>query len=94
MVKKWTFLNLRSLDVKFFFYVPKQLRNKLTNSALPGIFLGYNYNPYSFRIYDITNNKIVISHAAASFFEVSAGNCNAPSSSPDFIGLTPYYALL
>jgi len=73
----------------FLFYILKQLRNKLSNSALPGIFLGYDNNPSAFRIYDITNNKIVISHSVV-FFEDSPGNCNSPSSFLDFISLTPY----
>jgi len=50
-----------------------------------------------FGIYDITNNKIVISHVVVFFFffffffEYSPGNCNPPSSSPNFLNLTPYY---
>jgi len=88
--EKVDFEKFRVFGCQVFFYVPKQLRNKLTNSALPGIFLGYDNNPSAFRIYDITNNKVVISRAVV-FFEDSPGNCDAPSSSPDFINLTPYY---
>jgi len=90
MVKEWTFLNLKSLDVKFTFTFQNQLRNKLNNSALLCIFLDYDYNPSAFCTYDITNNKIVISCAVV-FFEDSSGNCNALSSSPDFLNLIPYY---
>jgi len=54
MVKKVDFEKFRIFGCQskvFFFYIPKQLRNKLTNSALPGIFLGYDNNPSAFRIY-------------------------------------------
>ena len=88
--EKVDFEKFRVFGCQVFFYVPKQLRNKLTNSALPEIFLGYDNNPSAFRIYDITNNKVVISRAVV-FFEDSSGNCDALSSSPDFINLTPYY---
>ena len=73
-----------------FFYVPKQFRKKLSNSTLPGIFLGYDNNPTAFKIYDTTNNKIVISRSVV-FFEDTPGNGSAPTSSPDLINLIPYY---
>ena len=73
-----------------FFYVPKQFRKKLSNSALPGIFLGYDLNPSTYKIYDITNNKVILSRSVI-FFEDNPDNCNSPSSIPDFINFTPYY---
>jgi len=91
------FSKLKVFECQVFFYVPKQLRSKLTNSVLTGIFLSYDNNWSVFGIYDITNNKIVISHVVVFFFffffffEYSPGNCNPPSSSPNFLNLTPYY---
>jgi len=49
--EKVDFEKFRVFGCQVFFYVPKQLRNKLTNSTLPGIFHGYDNNPSAFRIY-------------------------------------------
>ncbi|ORX44052.1 hypothetical protein BCR36DRAFT_236361, partial [Piromyces finnis] len=55
---------------------PKQFRFKLSNFTLPGIFLGYDHNSSAFRIFDFTNNKIVISRSVE-FFEDTPGNSSA-----------------
>jgi len=54
MVKKVDFEKFRIIGCQskfFLFYIPKQLCHKFTNSALPGIFHGYDNNPSAFRIY-------------------------------------------
>jgi len=58
--------------------------------SFPGIFLGYDSNPTAYRIYDILNNKAVISCSVV-FFEDILGNGSASSSTPNIINLTPYY---
>ena len=78
--------------MKSFFYVPKQFRKKLLNSALPDIFLGYDSNPSAYRIYDVNNNKIILSRSVV-FFENIPGNCASPKSLPEFINFTPYYEI-
>ena len=55
--KKVDYSKLKVFGCQVFFYVPKQLRNKLTNSALPSIFIGYDNNPTAYKIYNTTNNK-------------------------------------
>eukprot|EP00833_Pecoramyces_ruminatium_P010680 jgi/Orpsp1_1/1184712/evm.model.c7180000090672.1 len=88
--EKVDYRNLRVFGCRVFFLIPKQFRKKLDNTSLPGIFLGYERHPYNYRIYDTTNNKVIISRSV-SFFEDIPGNCPSPSSSPDFINLNPYY---
>jgi len=88
--EKVDFNRFRVFGCQVFFYVPKSFRKKLSNSALPGIFIGYDQNPSAYRVYDITNNKVILSRSVV-FFEDSPGNCNSPSSIPDFINFTPYY---
>jgi len=55
--EKVDYSKLKVFGCQVFFYVPKQLRNKLTNSALPSIFIGYDNNPTAYKIYNTTNNK-------------------------------------
>lgn len=58
---------------------------KFIDSTLPGIFLDYddiNHKVYS--IFDILNNKVVLSRAV-SFYEDVQGNPPAPLSIPEFI---------
>jgi len=90
--KKVDYNRFKVFGCQVFFLVPKQFRKKLHNTSLPGIFIGYDSNPTTYRIYDITNNKVVISHSVV-FFEDTPGNCSAPSSIPDTINLTPYYEI-
>jgi len=52
MIKKLIFQNFRVFGCKVFFYVPKQFRKKCLS-----IFLGYDFNFYAYRIYDVYNNK-------------------------------------
>ena len=86
--KKVDYEKFRVFGCQVFFLVPKQFRKKLSNSSLPGIFLGYdNNNPSAYRVYDITNNKVVISRSVV-FFEDTPGNGTAPASTPDLINLT------
>ena len=70
---KVNYINLRVFGCKVFFYVPKSFRNKFDNNILPGIFLEYSNNPYTYKILDITNNKIVLSRSV-DFFENTPGN--------------------
>jgi len=90
--EKVDYSRFRVFGCQVFFLVPKQFRNKLTNTSLPGIFLGYDTNPTAYRIFDITNNKVVISRSVV-FFEDIPGNGSAPSSPPDLINFTPYYEI-
>ena len=89
---KVDFSKFRVFGCRVFFYVPKQFRKKLFNSALPGIFIGYDTNPSAYRIYDITNNKVILSRSVV-FFEDIPGNCSAPSSPPELLNFTPYYEI-
>ena len=82
--KKIDFSNFRVFVCNVFFYVQKQFHKKLLNSALPGIFLGYDSNPSAYRIYDVNNNKIILSRSIV-FFENISGNCASPKSPPEFI---------
>ena len=90
--KKIDFSNFRVFGCNVFFYVQKQFHKKLLNSALPGIFLGYDSNPSAYRIYDVNNNKIILSRSIV-FFENISGNCASPKSPPEFINFTPYYEI-
>eukprot|EP00833_Pecoramyces_ruminatium_P011250 jgi/Orpsp1_1/1185282/evm.model.c7180000093072.1 len=65
--------NIKVFGCKVFFYVPKQNRKKFENNSLPGIFLGYTENPYTYKIYDITNKKSITSRAVE-FYENEPGN--------------------
>eukprot|EP00833_Pecoramyces_ruminatium_P015816 jgi/Orpsp1_1/1189848/evm.model.d7180000074941.1 len=90
--EKVDFDKFKVFGCRVFFYVPKQFRKKLSNSALPGIFIGYDINPAAYKIYDTTNNKIILSRSVV-FYEDIPGNCGPPSSSPDFLNFTPYYEI-
>jgi len=63
----------------------------LSNFALPGSLIDYNQNPSAYKIYDITNNKVILSRSVV-FFEDTPGNCNSPSI-PEFINFIPYYEI-
>jgi len=52
--------NLKVFGCKVFYYIPKNLRSKLDNSAASGIFIGYADNPTAYKIYDTTRNKVVL----------------------------------
>ena len=90
--EKVDFKKFKVFGCQVFYYVPKQFRKKLSNSALPGIFIGYDQNPSAYKIHDITNNKVILSRSVV-FFEETPGNCNSPSSIPEFINFTPYYEI-
>ena len=63
-----------------YFYVPGQFKKKkFSGNSLPDIFLGYDErNPTAYRIYDINNNKIILSRAVE-FFEDVPDNIEAPN---------------
>jgi len=56
-----------------------------------GIFLDYDeINHIAYRIYDIDNNKIILSWTVA-FLEDEPENIGPPLSSPDTFNFTPFY---
>lgn len=61
--KKLIFQNLVFSVVKYFSIFLDNFVLKLLNYAFPGIFLGYDSNPSAYRIYDNTNNKMVLSRS-------------------------------
>ena len=63
---------------RVFFHIPKSFRNKFDNNAMPGIFLGYSYNPTAYKILDIHNNKIILSRTV-DFFEDCPANSRISS---------------
>ena len=78
--------------MQVFFLVPGQFRKKLQNTFLLGIFIGYDSNPRAYGIYDINNNKVVISRSVV-FFKNTRRNCSSPYSIPDIINLIPYHEI-
>jgi len=67
------------------FYIPKHLRRKFNGNSLPGIFLGYDdINPTAYIIFDINNNKVILSRTVE-FFEDTPGYTPAPSSTPEIV---------
>jgi len=75
---------------RVFFYVPKSLRNKFENNALPGIFLGYHPYSSSYKILNINTNQIILSRAVE-FFEQNPGNANLRSRVPyEFSNFIPH----
>jgi len=85
--EKVDYNHLKVFGCQVFFYVPKHFRKKFTDSTLPGIFLGYDdINHTAYRIFDISNNKVVLSRAV-SFFEDVPGNSPAPFSTPEFLNI-------
>lgn len=66
--KQATYDNFRVFGCKVFFYLPKNFQHKFEDSGLPGIFIGYCRNPKAYKIFDVTNNKVVISRTV-DFFE-------------------------
>jgi len=57
--KKVDYNIFKVFGCQVFFLVPKQFRKKLLNTSLPGIFIGYDSNPTAYRIYDITNKRLL-----------------------------------
>ena len=85
--EKVNYNHFKVFGCQVFFYVPKHFRKKFTDSTLPGIFLGYDgINHTAYRIFDISNNKVVLSRAV-SFFEDVPGNSPAPFSIPEFLNI-------
>ena len=70
---KVNYKNLKIFGCKVLFLIPKQKQHKFENNAMPGIFIGYCKNPKAYKIFDITNNKIVISRVVE-FFENTSGD--------------------
>jgi len=73
------------LVARFFFLIPKNFQKKFENNGLPGIFLGYCKNSNASKIFDITNNKVIISRTV-NFFEHLPANFyfnNTISNIPD-----------
>ena len=64
---------LRTFGCKVVFIIPKQFRHKFENTALPGIFIGYPQNTNAYKIFDVTNNKVIIARVVE-FFENSPAN--------------------
>ena len=87
--KKVDYSKLRVFGCQAFYFIPKQFRDKFANSTFSGIFLGYDTNPSAYRIYDPSNNKIILSKAVV-FFEDYPANLSAPSSPPDIYNFLPY----
>ena len=82
--KKIDFNHFKVFGWKCYFFIPKQFRTKFKGSSLPRIFLGYDeFNHTAYKIYDVTNNKIVFSRCV-DFYEDCPGNINAPSAVPEF----------
>ncbi len=80
----------RVFGCKAYFYIPKQIRKKFSNTTLPGIFLGYDEtNHTAYKIYDIKNNKVILSRAVA-FIEDEPGNSGPPISIPGILNFTRY----
>ena len=65
--------NFRVFGCKVFFLLPKPYQKKFQIKGLPGIFIGYCNNPEAYKIFDITNNKVVISRTV-DFYEDSPAN--------------------
>jgi len=65
-----------------FFFVPKQFRNKFENNALPGIFLGYHPYSSSYKILNLSNNKIILCRSVE-FFKNHPANSNCSTPIPD-----------
>ena len=59
LIKKLISYNFVYFKNTFLFYIPKQFRKKLYNSALPSIFIEYDSNPPDYKIYEFCNNKII-----------------------------------
>jgi len=53
--------NFRVLSCLIFYLIPKQLRRKFDSTSLLCIFIENDRNPLAYKIYDPTNNKIIIS---------------------------------
>ena len=85
--EKVDYNHFKVFGCQVFFYVPKHFRKKFTDSTLPGIFLGYDdVNHTAYRIFNISNYKVVLSRAV-SFFENVPGNSPAPFSIPYFLNI-------
>jgi len=59
---------LRIFGCKVFFLIPLNFQHKMENKGLPGIFLGYCNNTNAYKIFNITNDKVVISRTV-DFYE-------------------------
>eukprot|EP00833_Pecoramyces_ruminatium_P002325 jgi/Orpsp1_1/1176357/evm.model.c7180000057302.2 len=88
--EKVDYNKFRVFGCKAYFYVPKQIRKKFSNTSLPGIFLGYDEtNHTAYKIYDIKNNKVILSRAVV-FIEDEPANSGPPSSIPGILNFTVY----
>ena len=81
--EKVDYNRLKVFGCRVYFYVPKQFKKKFCNTTLPGVFLGYDeINHTATKIYDINNNKIIISRTVA-FLEDEPANIGPLLSSSD-----------
>ena len=86
---KTDYSHFKVFGCRVFFFVPKSLRNKFDNNALPGIFLGYHPLSNAYKILNITNNQIIYSHSVE-FFEDTPGNSKLSHSiPPEFSNFIP-----
>ena len=86
---KTDYSHFKVFGCRVFFFVPKSLRNKFDNNALPGIFLGYHPFSNSYKILNISNNKIIYSNSVE-FFEDTPGNSKLSHSiPPEFSNFIP-----
>jgi len=57
---KVDYSNIHVFRCKVFYYVPKIFRIKYQNNSSPSIFFGCIDNSTTYKIIDLTNNKIII----------------------------------
>ena len=71
--QKVNYNNLKVFGCKVVFLIPKPYQQKFSTSGSPGIFIGYCQNHSAYKIFDIVNNKVLISRSIE-FFENSPAN--------------------
>ena len=74
--------NIRIFGCKVVYFIPKQLKRKFENGASSGIFLGYCQEPYTYKIFDISKNKIIKARTVE-FFEEEPANFYFNKQLPD-----------
>jgi len=70
---KVDYSHFKVFGCRVFSFLPKPFRSKFDNNALPGIFLGYHPLTNSYKILNISNNKIIYCRSI-DFFENNPGN--------------------
>lgn len=71
--KKVDFNKIKVFGCKVVYLLPKQFKRKFDSNASSGIFLGYCQDPYTYRIFDTSQNKIVRARTVE-FFEEEPAN--------------------